>query len=178
MAAPSTEGEKRTLSMANPARRRTRWDIRSSTRQSGRGGRGTPDAWSARRALKPQQVWAIRFWLDRERRLRDRALFDLAIDSKLRGCDVVRIRIGEIVSGGRVRTRGHALTIDSAQSITSGEPINALPRGTAGITAFKAYTAESRHITQVYTLIAEAVVYEAVKTGRATQSRPRIRGTG
>ena len=37
----------------------------------------------AKRALKPQQVWAIRFWLDRERRLRDRALFDLAIDSKL-----------------------------------------------------------------------------------------------
>ena len=53
----------------------------------------------AKRALKPQQVWAIRFWLDRERRLRDRALFDLAIDSKLCGCDVVKIRIGEIVSG-------------------------------------------------------------------------------
>ena len=35
-----------------------------------------------KRALKPQQVWAIRFWLDRERRLRDRAMFDLAIDSK------------------------------------------------------------------------------------------------
>lgn len=60
----------------------------------------------AKRALKPQQVWAIRFWLDRERRLRDRALFNLAIDSKLRGCDVVKIRIGELVSGGRVRTRG------------------------------------------------------------------------
>src|SRR5262249_53623345 len=59
----------------------------------------------AKRALKPQQVWAIRFWLDRERRLRDRALFDLAIDSKLRGCDVVKIRIGELVSGDRVRTR-------------------------------------------------------------------------
>jgi len=39
----------------------------------------------AKRALKPQQVWAIRFWLDREHRLRDRAMFDLAIDSKLRG---------------------------------------------------------------------------------------------
>jgi hypothetical protein len=39
----------------------------------------------AKRPLKPQQVWAIRFWLDRERRLRDRAMFDLAIDSKLRG---------------------------------------------------------------------------------------------
>ncbi len=51
----------------------------------------------AKRALKPQQVWAIRFWLDRERRLRDRAMFDLAIDSKLRGCDVVKVRIGDLV---------------------------------------------------------------------------------
>ena len=59
----------------------------------------------AKRALKPQQVWAIRFWLDRERRARDRALFDLAIDSKRRGCDLVRIRIGELVSGSRVRPR-------------------------------------------------------------------------
>jgi integrase len=59
----------------------------------------------AERALKPQQVWAIRFWLDRERRLRDRAMFDLAVDSKLRGCDVVKIKIGEVVSGGQVRSR-------------------------------------------------------------------------
>lgn len=59
----------------------------------------------AKRALKPQQVWAIRFWLDRERRLRDRALFDLAIDSKLRGCDVVKVRIGDLVTGGGVRNR-------------------------------------------------------------------------
>jgi integrase len=59
----------------------------------------------AKRGLKPQQVWAIRFWLDREHRLRDRAMFDLAIDSKLRGCDVVKIKIGELVSGGRVRSR-------------------------------------------------------------------------
>nr|WP_241911899.1 hypothetical protein [Telmatospirillum siberiense] len=59
----------------------------------------------AKRALKPQQVWAIRFWLDQERRLRDRAMFDLAIDSKLRGCDIVKIKIGELVSGGRVRSR-------------------------------------------------------------------------
>src|SRR5271169_4461650 len=44
----------------------------------------------AKRALKLQQVWAIMFWLNNERRLRDRAMFDLAIDSKLRGCDVVK----------------------------------------------------------------------------------------
>ena len=59
----------------------------------------------AKRALKPQQVWAVRFRLDREGRLRDRALLDLAIDSKLRGCDVVKIKIGEIVVGGRIRNR-------------------------------------------------------------------------
>jgi site-specific recombinase XerC len=59
----------------------------------------------AKRALKPQQVWAIRFWLDQERRLRDRAMFDLAIGGKLRGCDVVKIKIGDLVSGGRVRSR-------------------------------------------------------------------------
>jgi hypothetical protein len=59
----------------------------------------------SKRPLKPQQVWAIRFWLERERRLRDRALFDLAIDSKLRGCDVVKVKIGDLVSGGRVRSR-------------------------------------------------------------------------
>jgi len=46
----------------------------------------------AKRALKPQQVWAIRFWLEREGRVRDRAMFDLAIDSKLRGCGIVKLR--------------------------------------------------------------------------------------
>jgi integrase len=59
----------------------------------------------AKRALKPKQVWAIRFFLDQRRRLRDRALFDLALDSKLRGCDVVRMKIGDVVSGGLVRSR-------------------------------------------------------------------------
>jgi site-specific recombinase XerC len=59
----------------------------------------------AKRALKQQQVWAIRFWLDQHRRLRDRALFDFAIDSKLRGCDIVKVRIGDVVSGAHVRDR-------------------------------------------------------------------------
>jgi integrase len=59
----------------------------------------------AKRPLKQQQVWAIRFWLDREQRMRDRALFDLAIDSKLRGCDVVKVKICDLVIGGRVPSR-------------------------------------------------------------------------
>lgn len=59
----------------------------------------------AKRPLLPKQVWAVRFWLEQERRLRDRALFDLAIDSKLRGCDLVKVRIGDLVSGARIRQR-------------------------------------------------------------------------
>jgi len=59
----------------------------------------------AKRPLKPRDIWAIRFYLDEHRRLRDRALFDLAIDSKLRGCDLVKIRIGDLMSGGSFRDR-------------------------------------------------------------------------
>lgn len=68
-------------------------------------------AWNAgmmvgtKRPLTQKQIWAVRFFLDRERRLRDRALFDLAIDSKLRGCDLVNIKIGDLVSGADIRTR-------------------------------------------------------------------------
>jgi hypothetical protein len=63
-------------------------------RRAQSGARGTWAArWApAKRPLKPQQVWAIRFRLDRERRLRDRAMFELAIDSKLRGCDIVKVK--------------------------------------------------------------------------------------
>jgi integrase len=60
---------------------------------------------AAKRALKPKQIWEIRFYLNERRRVRDRALFDLAIDSKLRGCDLVRMKIGDIVSGGQIRAR-------------------------------------------------------------------------
>jgi integrase len=54
---------------------------------------------------KRKEVWAIRFWLDQAGRLRDGALFDLAIDSKLRGCDLVRVRIGDLVTGDTIRDR-------------------------------------------------------------------------
>lgn len=37
--------------------------------------------------------------------MKDRALFDLAIDSKLRGCDLVKIKIGTLVAGPTIRTR-------------------------------------------------------------------------
>lgn len=59
----------------------------------------------AKKPLKPKDVWAIRFFLEHEGRVRDRALFDLAIDSKLRGCDVVKIKIGDLVNAGQMRHR-------------------------------------------------------------------------
>jgi integrase len=58
-----------------------------------------------KRPLRPRDIWAIRFFLDEHKRLRDRALFDFAIDSKLRGCDIVKIRISDLVSGGTLRNR-------------------------------------------------------------------------
>jgi integrase len=77
------------------------FDPGASDRQAWNAGRKV----GAKRALKPKHIWGIRFFLDQHRRLRDRALFDLAIDSKLRGCDVVRLKIGDLISGGQVRTR-------------------------------------------------------------------------
>lgn len=59
----------------------------------------------AKRALKPKQIWEIRFYLNQHRRLRDRAPFDLAIDSKLRGCDLVQLKIADLVRGTQIRTR-------------------------------------------------------------------------
>jgi integrase len=55
--------------------------------------------------LKPRQVWSVRFHLKREGQARDLALFDLAVDSKLRGCDLVQLRVGDLLSGGVVRSR-------------------------------------------------------------------------
>jgi site-specific recombinase XerC len=71
----------------------------------------------AKRALKPRQIWAIRFFLDEHRRMRDRALFDLAIDSKLRGCDVVKVRIGDLVLGGEVRTRAIVVQVKTGNPV-------------------------------------------------------------
>ena len=58
-----------------------------------------------KRPLKPKEVWAIRVRLQLEQRRRDLALFNLAIDSKLRGCDLVRLQVNDVCVGDRVRDR-------------------------------------------------------------------------
>ena len=58
-----------------------------------------------KRPLKPKEVWAIRVRLQLEQSRRDLALFNLAIDSKLRGCDLVRLQINDVCVGTQVRDR-------------------------------------------------------------------------
>ena len=54
----------------------------------------------AKPPLRQKHVWAIRTMLQVERSTRDLAIFNLAIDSKLRGCDVVGIRVGDVAPNG------------------------------------------------------------------------------
>ena len=58
-----------------------------------------------KRPLRPKDVWAIRVRLQIGGLERDLALFNLAIDSKLRACDLVALRIDHVEAGGRIRER-------------------------------------------------------------------------
>ena len=49
--------------------------------------------------LKPKDIWAIRIHLQNEHLIRDLAMFNLAIDSKLRGCDLVNLKVRDITHG-------------------------------------------------------------------------------
>jgi len=70
-----------------------------------------------KRPLKPRDIWAIRFYRDEHRRLRNRALFDLAIDSMLRGRDLVKLKIGDLVSGGSFRDRATVIQPKTGRSV-------------------------------------------------------------
>src|ERR1700731_4051768 len=59
----------------------------------------------AKPPLRPKHVWSIRTKLQIDGRVRDLAMFNLAIDSKLRGCDVVAIRVEDIAAGGHTADR-------------------------------------------------------------------------
>ncbi len=58
-----------------------------------------------KRPLLPKHVWAIRVRLEPANRLRDLALFNMAIDSKLRGCDPVSLRVADVYAAGQVKER-------------------------------------------------------------------------
>ena len=71
----------------------------------------------AKPPLRPKHVWSIRTRLQLEGRKRDLALFNLAIDSKLRGCDVVSIRVEDVAP------RGCALDRATVRQKKTGRPV-------------------------------------------------------
>ena len=58
-----------------------------------------------KRPLLPKHVWAIRVRLEIADNFRDLALFNLAIDSKLRGCDLLKLTVADVYAAGQVKER-------------------------------------------------------------------------
>src|SRR5476651_1284089 len=67
--------------------------------------------------LRQKHVWAIRTKLQIEQQTRDLAMFNLAIDSKLRGCDVVNIRVDDVARNG------YAVDRASVRQKKTGRPV-------------------------------------------------------
>ena len=89
--------------------------------------------------LQPKHVWAIRTRLQMQRKVRDLALFNLAIDSKLRGCDVVSLKVEDIAlmatrwSEQPSRTDNLALLAGTLAIIST--PVTGLAGNTACVSA-------------------------------------------
>src|ERR671923_521464 len=71
----------------------------------------------AKPPLRPKHVWAIRTRLMIEGRTRDLAMFNLAIDSKLRGCDIVALKVEDIAPSG------YAVDRATVRQSKTGQPV-------------------------------------------------------
>ena len=71
----------------------------------------------AKPPLRPKHVWSIRTKLQLADRKRDLALFNLAIDSKLRGCDVVALKLEDIAP------HGYAVERATVRQKKTGQPV-------------------------------------------------------
>ena len=67
--------------------------------------------------LKPQQVWAIRVRLQLAGKKRDLALFNLAIDSKLRGCNLLSLRVSDLRMGAEIRSRAKIIQSKTGNAV-------------------------------------------------------------
>ncbi len=69
------------------------------------------NSWHDRRVIGPKlplklkEIWGIRIRLQLANDIRDLALFDMGLDSKLRGCDLVKLRLGDVTIGRSIRSR-------------------------------------------------------------------------
>ena len=62
-----------------------------------------------KRPLLLKEIWEIRFKLESKDRVRDLALFNLAIDSKLRACDLMQLRVADLAQGNRIQSRARII---------------------------------------------------------------------
>lgn len=62
-----------------------------------------------KRPLQISHIWGIRIRLELEGKTRDLALFNLALDSKLRGCDLVKLKVSDITCGRSILRRAHVV---------------------------------------------------------------------
>ena len=69
--------------------------------------------------FKLKDIWALRVRLQMENRVRELALFDLGIDSKLRGCDLMSLKVRDICHGDPVATR--AIVMHKTQRLVQFE---------------------------------------------------------
>src|SRR5215475_1427232 len=67
--------------------------------------------------LRPKHVWSIRTRLQIDGRIRDLAMFNLAIDSKLRGCDVIALKVEDVAPSG------YAVDRATARQKKTGQPV-------------------------------------------------------
>jgi integrase len=67
--------------------------------------------------LKTKEIWSIRVRLQVANRIRDLALFNLALDSKLRACDLVALRADDVALNGRVRSRATIMQRKTGRSV-------------------------------------------------------------
>ena len=70
-----------------------------------------------KRPLRLKEIWEIRFRLESANRIRDLALFNMAIDSKLRACDLMRLRVADIAQGGRVQSRARIIQMKTGRPV-------------------------------------------------------------
>ncbi len=61
-------------------------------------------------ALKLKELWEIRIRLQMANKIRELVLFNMAIDSKLRGCDLVSLRLSDVMHGGKMLKRAVSKT--------------------------------------------------------------------
>lgn len=66
-----------------------------------------------KRPFRLQEIWMIRIRLELAKRIRDLALLNLAIDSKLRGCDLANLRVSDIAHAGHIL---HRASIDQRKT--------------------------------------------------------------